>query len=135
MIHKLLFPKKHTELLMAKQLLQDREDELYRQMAVSKQRGEHLKDYPFIPEECLFKLVTGHTQLHGYMEVYHRDGFTLAPDFGDLTVKDYPQNMWHVLLPNRTKIYIKIESLFDAILILKALGLDIDYDILNTNDI
>ena len=91
--------------------------ELVRILKESYELGEGLRDEIFIPEYLGFQESTMDNEESGTVRIYSRDGFNIS--------RASQGNTWIMLHPSGAKVSFTIEKMFDAIIVLKSLGLNI----------
>ena len=79
--------------------------------------GEGLRDEIFIPEYLGFEESLMQDKEGGNMRIYSRDGFNIS--------RAIVGNTWMLLKPDGERVSFTIDKMFDAIIILKSMGLPI----------
>lgn len=125
-LHKILFPKKAKMLegLIVEAASHDQEYLL---------SGRILMKQPFIPEYAKFTHHKGYDDKVGYLNVYQKDKFSIAQDYGDLSILDYPKNMWNVACPGGQKLWVHIPNMYFAVVFFQSLGMDITFESVMNN--
>ena len=113
-LHKILFPKKEAKLNYYKKAT----DKLVKESA---DLGHHLMGELFLPEDLEFTLTKTTDEEVGEMEIYSKEGFNITPSHDVL-------HQWSVVTQQGKSIAVKIDSMYDAIVIFKAMGMKISID-------
>lgn len=125
-LHKILFPKKAKMLegLIVEVASHDQEYLL---------SGRILMEQPFIPEYAGFTHHKGYDDKIGYLNVYQKDSFSIAEDYGNLSIANYPKNMWNVACPDGQKLWVYIPNMYNAVVFFRSLGMDITFESVMNN--